>query len=53
MDNHSFNDGLGDKLRADGDAPKTSGKRAVILVGLAIVLLAATGFFAVTAWIGD
>jgi flagellar basal body-associated protein FliL len=53
MDNHSFNEGLGDKLRAAGEAPKSNGKRAVVLVGLAIVLLAAAGFIAATAWIGD
>jgi flagellar basal body-associated protein FliL len=55
VDNHSFNEGLGDKLRAEGDAPKTTGKRAVILVillGLAIVLLAAAGFLAAMVWIG-
>ena len=52
MENHSFNEGLGDKLRAVGDAPKTTGVRTAILVGLAIVLLAAAGFLAVMVWIG-
>lgn len=50
MNDHEFNDGLGEKLRSAGDTPQTTGKTKriasaglIALVATAVVLIARYG----------
>ena len=52
MDNRSFNEDLGQKLKTAGDVPKSNAKNVRLLGGAAIALLAATVFLTADLWIG-
>lgn len=53
MDDHRFNDGLGEKLRAAGEVPPSTGKTARIAAAVVIALLAAGVTLAARQWIGN
>jgi hypothetical protein len=52
MENRSFNEGLGEKLRAASRAPETTGKTTRIAAAIVIALIAAGVPFVTGLWMG-
>lgn len=53
MNEHKFNDGLGEKLRTAGETPGTPGKTKWISAAGGITLIAACVALAARYWIGS